>query len=132
MKFFFRFSSCFQNVESILAFGVFFVKEIVVLNIGFGFCVFNSILEHRLKIFFDPENRTKSPPPKIENVPRSVKHFRIEDIYVNLYIYIYIYLYIYIYIHDHRTTYSGSSSGSSSGAPTSPVGGAIYRYWQSI
>ena len=34
-------------------FGIFgvFVKQIVIFNIGFGFCVFNSIWEHRLKIF---------------------------------------------------------------------------------
>ena len=45
-------------------FGVFgvFVKQIVVFNIGFGFCVFNSIWEHRLKIFFDPKSRTNRPP----------------------------------------------------------------------
>ena len=34
-----------------------FVKEIVILNIGFGFWLFNSIWEHRLKISFDPQNR---------------------------------------------------------------------------
>ena len=31
------------------------VKQNVIFNIGFGFCVFNSIWEHRLKIFFDPK-----------------------------------------------------------------------------
>ena len=36
------------------------------MNIGFGFCVFNSIWEHRLKIFFDPPNR-RNRPPKIEH-----------------------------------------------------------------
>ena len=38
------------------------VKKIVVFNIRFGVCVFNSIWDRRLKIFFDP----KIDPPKIE------------------------------------------------------------------
>ena len=38
------------------------VKQIVIFNIGFEFCVFDSIWDHRLKIFFDP--------PKIENKSR--------------------------------------------------------------
>ena len=56
-----------------------FVKQIVVFNIGFGFCVFNSIWEHRLKIFFDPKNR-KIDPQKIEHFPRSVNNFRTEHL----------------------------------------------------
>ena len=39
-----------------------FVKEIVIFNIGFGFCVCNSIWEHRLKMFFDPNKSNKSTP----------------------------------------------------------------------
>ena len=57
----FDFSKIFRNFSNISKafwhFGV-FVKEILFLNIGFGFCVFNSIWEHRLKIFFDPKSRT--------------------------------------------------------------------------
>ena len=52
-----------------------FVKEIIILNIGFGFCVFNSIWEHRLKIFFDPQKSNRFDPSKIENVPRSANIF---------------------------------------------------------
>ena len=59
-----------------------FVKQIAILNIGFGLCVFNSILEHRLKIFSDPKIETCRP-PEIETYPRSVNSFRIEDIYIN-------------------------------------------------
>ena len=39
-----------------------FVKQIVILKVGFGFCVFKSIWKHRLKIFFDPQNRKNSTP----------------------------------------------------------------------
>ena len=42
-------------------FGV-FVKEIVIFDIGFGFCVLNSIWEHGLKIFFDSKKSKKSTP----------------------------------------------------------------------
>ena len=55
---FFRKCFCF--------FGV-FVKEIVTFDIGFGFCVLNSIWEHGLKIFFDSKNRKN---------PRSVNKSR--------------------------------------------------------
>ena len=43
---FFDFSICFQNYrniyvfECVLAFWVYFALEIVILSIGFGFCVF--------------------------------------------------------------------------------------------
>ena len=56
-----------------------FVKQIVILNIGFGFCIFNSIWEHGLKIFFDPQNR-KNRPQKIESFPRSVNNFRTDHL----------------------------------------------------
>ena len=49
-------------------FGV-FVKAIAIFNIGFGFCVFNSMWGHKLKIFFDPQNRKVRPPQKIEHFP---------------------------------------------------------------
>ena len=75
--FFFEFLRNFLKVRT--CFGMFgvFVKQIVISNIGFGFFVFNSIWEHRLKIFFD---RTIEffDPPKIENFPGSVNNFRIE------------------------------------------------------
>ena len=44
-------------------FGI-FVKQIVILNIGFGFRVLNSIWGLRLKIFFEFQNRKCSTPPK--------------------------------------------------------------------
>ena len=47
-----------------------FVKELVIFHIGFGLCVFNSIWEHRLKIFFDPKNR-ENRPRKIEKIPEA-------------------------------------------------------------
>ena len=55
----------FQKIESILELLAYFVKQIVILNIGFGFCVFFCIWEHTLKILFDicrPPNRKKSTP----------------------------------------------------------------------
>ena len=53
-------------------FGIFggCVKETVIFNIGFGFCVFDSKWEHRLKIFFDPKPRKISTP---ENPKKSQK-----------------------------------------------------------
>ena len=42
-------------------FGV-FVKEMVIFNIGFGFCVSNSIYQHGLKIFFDKKIESVLPP----------------------------------------------------------------------
>ena len=59
-------------------FGV-FVKGIVIFNIGFGFCVFNSIWEHRLKIFFDPQNRKNTTPPKIEKNDRIMVLSKIQN-----------------------------------------------------
>ena len=50
-----------------------FVREIVIFNIGFGFCVLNSTWEHRLKIFFDPQIENVRP-PKIETFPRSANN----------------------------------------------------------
>ena len=54
-------------------FGIFgvFVKQIVILIIGFGFCVFNSIWKHRIKIFFDPQNR----PPQIDFFSKKCEQF---------------------------------------------------------
>ena len=46
-----------------------FVKEIVIFNIGFGFCVLNSILKHRLKIFSDPQKSKKTTPNKSNIFP---------------------------------------------------------------
>ena len=43
----------FQNFESNLALLVYFVKQIVISNIVFGFCVFYSIWEHRLNVFLN-------------------------------------------------------------------------------
>ena len=64
--FFFDFQN-FENSKFRKYFGIFgvCVKEIAILNIRFGFCVFNSIREHRLKIFFDPQIE-KIDPPKID------------------------------------------------------------------
>ena len=59
------FSKMFVLFESILVLGGVFLKEIVTFNIGFGFFVFNSILEHGLKIFFDPKIE-KTTPQQIE------------------------------------------------------------------
>ena len=65
-----KFSNLFPKVRK--CFGV-FVKQIVNFNIGFGFCVFNSIWEQRLKIFFDPQNRKSSTPEKSKTFPSSKK-----------------------------------------------------------
>ena len=91
-----------------------FVKEIVICNIGFGFCVLNSILEHRLKISFDPPNR-KLDPTKNQKNPRSVNSFRTKHLggYFGIFVRRFtrdlvqharlIYTYIYIYT---QNTYS--------------------------
>ena len=43
----------FQKLESVLVFWVCFVQQIVILNIVFGFCVFNSLWEHWLNLFLN-------------------------------------------------------------------------------
>ena len=43
----------FQHFESILSHLLYFVKQVVILNIGFGFCAFDSIWEHRLNDSFE-------------------------------------------------------------------------------
>ena len=47
-----------QQFECILACLVYFVQSIVILNIGFGVCVFDCIWEHGLNFFFE-ENISK-------------------------------------------------------------------------
>ena len=69
----------FENFTNVLKYFGVFVKEIVIFYIGFGFCVFDSIWEHRLKIFFDPKNRTNRPPENRKK-PRSVNNFRTEHL----------------------------------------------------
>ena len=66
-------SNYFQNFECILALLVYFVQWIVILNTGFGLCVFDCIWEHSLKKlnvlrFF--ENK------KLQKCPRSVNNSR--------------------------------------------------------
>ena len=46
-------SNLFPKIESILALLAYFVKVIIILNIGFGFVVLNSICEHGLKVYFE-------------------------------------------------------------------------------
>ena len=41
----------FKQSKVFLALLAYFVKQVVILNIGFGFCVFNSIWEHTLNVF---------------------------------------------------------------------------------
>ena len=69
--YFSRFQKHFGN------FGV-FVKQIVILNIGSGLCVFNSIWEHRLKTFFDPQKRKNRPPPKNRKLSQKCEQFSYE------------------------------------------------------
>ena len=61
--YFSKFRKCFG------IFGV-FIQQIVVLNIGFGFCVFRSIWEHGLKQFFEHFFEF------VQTNPRSVINFR--------------------------------------------------------
>ena len=105
-KFFWIFPICFF-VFFWQCFGFFgvFVKGIVFFNIGFGFCVLNSIYRHGLKIFFDPKKSKKST-PKIDKKPSRVNNFRTKHLggyfwggshatrsnMVALYIHIYIYI----------------------------------------
>ena len=70
----FHFSKLFKNIESILAFVGYFVEEIVILNIGFGFVVLKSIWEHCLKIVFDTFSTF------FKKCPRSVNNFRTEHL----------------------------------------------------
>ena len=51
-----------KNRKYFSMFGV-FVKQIVIFNIGFGFCVFNSIWEHKLKIFSTKKSTIDAAPP---------------------------------------------------------------------
>ena len=68
-------------------FGV-LVKQIVIFNIGFEFCVLTSIWEQRLKIFVDPQNRKNPTPNKSKNMePQNLKD-------INIYIHINITKYI--------------------------------------
>ena len=79
---FFKYSDVFEIFPKFRkCFGIFgvSVKEIVTFNIGFGFCVFKSIWEHRLKIFFDPPNR-KIDHQKVDLFPRSVNNFRTKQL----------------------------------------------------
>ena len=54
----------FPKFRKMLAFMVYFVHSIFILNTVFGFCVFNSIYEHSFKFVFDIFSKTKS-----KNVP---------------------------------------------------------------
>ena len=49
----------FQLFDSIFGIVAMFVIQNVILNIGFGFCVFNSIWEHRLNYFPTPQIEKK-------------------------------------------------------------------------
>ena len=105
-------------------FGV-FVKEIVIFNIGFGFCVLNSIWEHGLKIFFDSKKSKKSTPKNRKKSQKCeqfsyetfggiflrrftrdpVQHGRLIYTYTYTYTYTYIYIYIYIYKNIYKKIY---------------------------
>ena len=58
-----------------------FCKTSCIFYIGFGFCVFNSVWEHRLKIFFDPQIE-KNDPPQIGFVPLTFYIFCFSGIYL--------------------------------------------------
>ena len=58
-----------------LCFFGYFVKRIVILNIGFGFVVLNSIWEHGLNIWFDTFSTFA-----FQKSPRSVNNFRTEHL----------------------------------------------------
>ena len=64
----------FPQIESILAFMAYFVKQIVILNIGFGFCVFFCIWEHTLNVFwyFVRRRRRRVPSSSSSSVRPSV------------------------------------------------------------
>ena len=65
LLFFFVVFDFFVSIRKYLGFVGYFVKETAIFNIGFGICVFNSILEHYwLKIFCDPKNRKIAPTQK--------------------------------------------------------------------
>ena len=114
----------FQNISKKIrffrqCFGFFgvFVKGIVIFNIGFGFCVLNSIYRHGLKIFFDskkskkstPQNRNKS--QKCEQFSYEtfggifLRRFTRDPVQHGRLIYTYTYTYIYIYIYIKKNIY---------------------------
>ena len=80
-----------------------FVKQIVVLNIGFGFCVFNSIWEHRLKIFFDPKEPGRS---GRRCCYRCCCRCMLFYDYIYICIYMYTCIHIYIYTINFRSIYT--------------------------
>ena len=111
---FLKISNFFHFVRKYFGFFGVFVKEIVIFNIGFGFCVLNSIWEHRLKIFFDPKKSKKST-PRNRKKSQKCEQFSYEtfggifwdfckEVHTRPgptcapYIYIYIDIYVYIYI----------------------------------
>ena len=53
----------FPKFRTYFGFWGVFVKQIVIWNIRFGFCVFNSVCYHRLKIFVDPKKIETNRPP---------------------------------------------------------------------
>ena len=64
-KLYFSIFEYFSKLRKYLGVLGVFVKQIAILNVEFGLCVFDSIWEHRLKIFVDRNNRKGStPPPK--------------------------------------------------------------------
>ena len=56
--------SDFRKNQKTKVFGIVgvFVKQIAIFSIGFGFCVFNSVWEHRLKIYSTPKIENIDPP----------------------------------------------------------------------
>ena len=68
----------FQNSERILVSLVYFVKQIVILNIVFGFCVFNSLWEPRLNVFLNICSKMS------KTDPRSVNEFRTDHLCLRL------------------------------------------------
>ena len=86
--FFFNIIFFFQNLEYILACLVYFVQIIVILNIGFGFCVLDCIWEHGWTICSKKKYR---------NVSQKCEHISYE-IFSNNCIYIYIYIYVCLMI----------------------------------
>ena len=80
-KYKFEFLKVFEHFRFIRkCFGFFgvFVKEIVIFDIGFRFCVLSSIWEHRLKIFFDPQKSNKSTPRKNRKCSQKCEQFSYE------------------------------------------------------
>ena len=74
------FSQRIQQIESILTFGAYFVKQIVILNIRFRFCVFFCIWEHTFNVFLTFFHRRRRRPLSVRPSRRPSRRSRLYSV----------------------------------------------------